>query len=581
MDNIHEQEIHRRLRTAVDHAAPDPWDRIAASCKAQKGTVIPMSEYKKPRRRWAPMAVAAALAVVCCVFGVTSWRSANAVASVVSLDVNPSIQLQVSKSEKVLSADALNQDAEVILEGMDLKGTQLKVAVNAIVGSLLQNGYLDRLSSAILISVEDDDSLRAARLESDLTAEVGTALQNASAGAAVLSQIFATDAALESQAQSSSISVGKAAMIRDIQALNGALDFDALSVLSVEELKQLREIGAPAIPIGKDAAATAAAAYAGLSSYDFADVDPELDEYPAHYEVELITAQGEFDYDVDAWTGEILKGPASVAGGTGGTSSSGTTGGISADKARSIALTDAGISESDALGLRVKQDWDDGVALYEVEFRSGGAEYEYDIRLSDGAILKSKRDADNNYTYFAASSGSGALIGEAAAKTAALQHAGVSESQTSYLSCQLEYDDGRLECYEVEFRSGSTEYEYEIGPYDGAIWKAERETHGSAAAAGASAAISGNTAGGSSSAGTASGNTSSSVSSFISAEAAKAAALSHAGVSTAQVREMECKLDEDDGIDVYEIEFKSAQMEYEYEIDAYTGAILKAEQDWD
>ena len=257
------------------------------------------------------------------------------------------------------------------------------------------------------------------------------------------------------------------------------------------------------------------------------------------------------------------------------------TGGISADKARSIALTDAGISESDALGLRVKQDWDDGVALYEVEFRSGGAEYEYDIRLSDGAILKSERDADNNYTYFAASSGSGALIGEAAAKTAALQHAGVSESQTSYLSCQLEYDDGRLECYEVEFRSGSTEYEYEIGPYDGAIWKAERETHGSAAAAGASAAISGNTAGGNSSAGTASGNTSSSVSSFISAEAAKAAALSHAGVSTAQVREMECKLDEDDGIDVYEIEFKSAQMEYEYEIDAYTGAILKAEQDWD
>lgn len=581
MDNISEQEIHQRLRTAVDHAAPDPWDRIAASCKAQKGTVIPMSEHKKPRRRWAPMAVAAALAVVCCVFGVTSWRSANAVASVVSLDVNPSIQLQVSKSEKVLSADALNQDAEVILEGMDLKGTQLKVAVNAIVGSLLQNGYLDRLSSAILISVEDDDSLRAARLESDLTAEVGTALQNASAGAAVLSQIFATDAALESQAQSSSISVGKAAMIRDIQALNGALDFDALSVLSVEELKQLREIGAPAIPIGKDAAAAAAAAYAGLSSYDFADVDPELDEYPAHYEVELITAQGEFDYDVDAWTGEILKGPASVAGGTGGTSSSGTTGGISADKARSIALTDAGISESDALGLRVKQDWDDGVALYEVEFRSGGAEYEYDIRLSDGAILKSERDADNNYTYFAASSGSGALIGEAAAKTAALQHAGVSESQTSYLSCQLEYDDGRLECYEVEFRSGSTEYEYEIGPYDGAIWKAERETHGSAAAAGASAAISGNTAGGSSSAGTASGNTSSSVSSFISAEAAKAAALSHAGVSTAQVREMECKLDEDDGIDVYEIEFKSAQMEYEYEIDAYTGAILKAEQDWD
>ena len=590
--DIREQEIEQRLRTAMDHAVPDPWDRILASCQAQKGTVIPMTEQKQPRRRWAPLAVAAALAVVCCAFGLTSWRGANAVASVVSLDVNPSIQLKVNQNEKVLSADALNQDAEVILDGMDLKGTQLKVAVNAIVGSLLQNGYLDRLSSAILISVEDDDALRAARLESDLTAEVGTALQNASAGAAILSQTLTTDTDLNTLAKNSGISVGKAAMIRDIQALNSQLDFDALAALSVEELKQLRETGAPAMPIGKDAAAAAAAAYAGLTSYDYADVDPELDENPAHYEVELYTAGGEFDYDVDAWTGEVLKGIADVSGaGTAGSGTSsggtsgGTSGGISADKAKSIALSDAGVSEADALGLRVKQDWDDGVALYEVEFRAGGAEYEYDIRLSDGAILQSERDEDNNYTYFASASGSGALVGEAAAQSAALAHAGVKEQDTSYLSCHLEYDDGRLECYEVEFRAGNTQYEYEIGPYDGAIWKAERETHASAAAAGStssgtSTGTSSGTSSGGASAGTSSGSTSGGTS-FLGAEAAKSAALSHAGVSASQVREMECQLDEDDGITVYEIEFKAGQMEYEYEINARTGAVLKAEQDQD
>ena len=470
MDDNRQQELRRRLRTAMDHAAPDPWDRILASCETQKGIVIPMEQPPKTRRRWAPLAAAAALAVVCCVFGLTSWRDANAVASVVSLDVNPSIQLQVSKNEKVLAADALNQDAEVILEGMDLRGTQLKVAVNAIVGSLLQNGYLDSLSSAILISVEDDDALRAARLESDLTAEVGAALQNASAGAAILSQTLASDSALNSMAQSGSISVGKAALIRDIQALNGSLDFDALSALSVEELQQLRETGAPAMPIGKDAAA-----YAGLTAYDFADVDPELDEYPAHYEVELITALGEFGYDVDAWTGEILKGAANVSDGTpAGGSSGSTSGGISADEAKSIALSDAGISSSDALGLRVKQDWDDGTALYEVEFRAGGAEYEYDIRLSDGAILKSERDMDNNYTYFAAASGSGALIGEAAAKSAALSHAGVSAAQVREMECELDQDDG-IDVYEIEFKAGQMEYEYEINARTGAVLKAEQD----------------------------------------------------------------------------------------------------------
>lgn len=572
--DIREQELEQRLRTAMDHAAPDALDRILASCEAQKGIVIPMEQARKPRRRrWASLAVAAALAVVCCVFGLTSWRGANAVASVVSLDVNPSIQLQVSKNEKVLSAEALNEDARVILDGMDLKGTQLKVAVNAIVGSLLQNGYLDRLSSAILISVEDDDAQRAARLESDLTAEVGTALENASAGAAILSQILSMDTGLESQAQSSSISVGKAAMIRDIQALNSQLDFGALSALSVEELKQLRETGAPDMPIGTSAAAAAAMKYAGVSSSAVTyDVDPELDEYPAHYEVELYTASGEFDYDVDAWTGEILKGPANVSSITGTTTPSGTTGGISADKAKSIALADAGVSESNALGLRVKQDWDDGMTIYEVEFRYNGAEYEYDIRSADGAILKSERDDDNDYYYTTAPSASGSLVGEAAAQSAALTHAGVKESDTSYLSCHLEYDDGRVECYEVEFQAGSTQYEYEIGPYDGAIWKAERETR-------AAVTASGTTTGTSS--GTNTGGTASGSSSVISAEAAKSAALAHAGVSASNVYEFKCELDRDDGVTLYEVEFKSGGMEYEYEIDAYTGAVLKAEQDRD
>ena len=38
------------------------------------------------------------------------------------------------------------------------------------------------------------------------------------------------------------------------------------------------------------------------------DVDPELDEVPPHYEVEIKTSWGEFDYIVDAFTGEVLRG---------------------------------------------------------------------------------------------------------------------------------------------------------------------------------------------------------------------------------------------------------------------------------
>lgn len=49
-----ERELEQRLRTAVEHAAPDPLDRILAACGPQAGTVLPFEAPKK-KRRWAPL----------------------------------------------------------------------------------------------------------------------------------------------------------------------------------------------------------------------------------------------------------------------------------------------------------------------------------------------------------------------------------------------------------------------------------------------------------------------------------------------------------------------------------------------
>ena len=404
------EKMEQRLAAALEKTAPDDVSGVLSRCEARKGTVINMETKKTTKRRWTSL-IAACLAVML-LGGGLFYQRANAVASVVSLDVNPSIELKVNRSEKVLVCTPLNEDAKAILadmsNGADLKGAKLDVAVNAIVGSLVRNGYLNSISSAIMISVEDRDTTRAEKLQRELTSAVDGVLQTSEAKAAVLTQTLTQDAAREQQARENSISTGKAALVNCVLAINPSLKFDALAKLSVEELKDLAEAGAPAMPIGKDAAACAAEQYAGTTALDSvtAEVDSELDESPAHYEVELHTAWGEFEYLVDAYTGKVLSGQknlltaASTPNETTKPSDqkpdpSGTAQDIGHAKAKSIALNHAGVSENEAYDMEIELDDEDGTLVYEVEFKSGGMEYSYEINATSGAILKHEAEIDD------------------------------------------------------------------------------------------------------------------------------------------------------------------------------------------
>ena len=401
------EKMEQRLAAALEKTAPDDVNGVLSRCEERKGTVIPMTTKKTANRKWTSL-IAACLAVMLLGGGGVFYQRANAVVSVVSLDVNPSIELKVNRSEKVLVCTPLNEDAKAILadmsNGADLKGAKLDVAVNAIVGSLVRNGYLDSISSAIMISVEDKDTARAEKLQRELTSTVDGVLQTSESRASVLTQTLTQDAGLTQQARENSISTGKAALVNRVLALNATLKFDALAKLSVEELKDLAEAGAPAMPIGMDAARTAAEEYAGTTAVDSvtAEVDPELDESPAHYEVELQTAWGEFEYLVDAYTGKVLSGQkdllatAPVGDETAKSSApSGTVQGIGYAKAKSIALNHAGLSENQAYDMEIELDDEDGTLVYEVEFKSGNMEYDYEIDAATGAIFKHEAELDD------------------------------------------------------------------------------------------------------------------------------------------------------------------------------------------
>lgn len=602
-----DRELEQRLHTALDHAAPNDVNGVLSRCESGKGTVIQMTntnENKKTNaKKWAPMAVAACLALLLVGGGAGYYyQSVNGVASIVSLDVNPSMELKVNKNEKVLSATPMNDDAKEILDGMNLKGTQADVAMNAIIGSLLQHGYVDELANSILITVEDDDQARGEKLQQALTQQADAALASAQVNGAILSQVMAHSDELSQKAQEYGISAGKAALIQAVvEGSNNTKTFEDLVGLSINELNLLytAQLSLPANDddlgiiggadgptaiyttdstilasgsasqnayIGAEAAKTAALKHAGFSASQvtFLDAEYDYDDGRMIYEVEFHVNGTEYDYDIDALTGAVVKYQSEKNGtNTSGSSSSSadTSAYIGESAAKTAALNHAGVKESSTKYCNAWLEWDDGrPECYEVEFMVNNTRYEYKIALTSATVLESEQETySNSSTSTGTSSGSSSAdIGESAAKAAALKHAGLSESQVTGMKVQRDRDDGRLE-YEIEFWSGSTEYDYTINAADGTVLGADKETHASSNSG--------------------SSNTSSSSSGDIGSAKAKSIALSHAGVSESQTTEMKVQQDRDDGRLEYEVEFKSGGKEYEYTIDAASGTILDYEID--
>ncbi len=507
-DSMTEQELNNKIKGAFSRATPDVLDAVRSQCETQKGTVIPMMQPKKKKnfaRRFG--AIAAALALVIALgAGIGTWQTGKAVASTVSLDVNPSIQIKVNKNEKVLDVVPLNDDGKIVIGDMDFDRSDLDVTINALIGSMLRNGYINELANSILISVDDSNAERGKALEARLAGEVDALLQTGSFHGAVLSQTITTDNELQTLAQQYSITPGKAQLIQRIVAQDTRYTFEALAPLSINELNLISESGSLHLD---DVAATGEAsdkAYIGVEAAKQAAKHYFVDQLPViavepYWEWELDFEHGrmvyelefsyssnlEFECTVDALTGEVLSGhcehndredhhddhhdrnddtPATTAPTPipSAEPAPSVSTYISADEAKAAALTHAGVNAAAAYGWECELDHDDGRTVYEIEFKAGGYEYHYDISAADGSVIKFEREKDDDRQEPTPSTAPvvnptpapsiSTYISADEAKAAALAHAGVNAADAYGWECELDHDDGRT-VYEIEFKSKS------------------------------------------------------------------------------------------------------------------------------
>lgn len=241
---------------------------------------------------------------------------------------------------------------------------------------------------------------------------------------------------------------------------------------------------------------------------------------------------------------------------------------IGMGKGADIALSDAGLKENQVNDLTAKYRTENGLSFYTVTFTSGSYTYEYRLNAVDGSILQADRNAVTQEAETGTTTGSQTTttkkITKAKAKSIALKHAGVSASKATFVKAKLDYEDGRR-VYEIEFYSGNTEYDYEILASNGKIISYDKDIENYKIPR---------------------KNTSSST--YIGKAKAKSIALKDAGVSASSATFTKTKLDYEDGIRVYEIEFYTNSAEYEYEINAKTGKIrdmdvehFDCDDDWD
>lgn len=239
---------------------------------------------------------------------------------------------------------------------------------------------------------------------------------------------------------------------------------------------------------------------------------------------------------------------------------------IGLEAAKAVALEDAGLSASQVSFTTTGLDRQGDTEYYAIDFTSGDSSYEYDIdaisgrviecRVSQGTVAAAQPQASAQPQTTAAPGNSqtgiqssGELIGEQAARDAALEHAGLSDSQVTFLKTKLDREDGR-QVYEVEFYTQDyKEYDYEIDALTGEIrsYDYDVETYFQ---------TSGNSGTGTE----------------LTAEEAKALALAQVpGAAESDI--IEFKTDRDDGRIEYEGEILYSGMKYEFEIDGYSGAI--------
>ena len=359
--------MEKELQEAVQNLIPnDLFTRITAELDSkEEGAKMEKVLVRRIERKSTSLGfktvmqlAAACVALILLVGGIFYYRGNLMVDSLVDLDVNPGIELLTNQKNRVLEAYATNGDGDKVLSGMDLHNVDLhnvdlQVALNAIVGSMVQQGYMTKDTKGVLVTVQNKDQKKAETLRKLVVKEMEIALSTEDMNAAVFHQVISIQNNNASAfARKNNISLGKAVFVLNLANKARSLDAKELAKMKISEIAKL-------------------VADKNIDIRDIIEYDSDDSLWENIADAIEDINEGDDDYIV-------------------ATTQQG--GRISADKAKAIAFGHAGVSAGQVRDLSVEYD-DDGV--YEIDFKVGNMEYDYEIGAVDGSIRKADVEQDD------------------------------------------------------------------------------------------------------------------------------------------------------------------------------------------
>lgn len=225
---------------------------------------------------------------------------------------------------------------------------------------------------------------------------------------------------------------------------------------------------------------------------------------------------------------------------------------IGIEKAEKIVLLDANKSNKEVVFTEREYDYDDDRAIYEFEFKVDGVKYEYDVDAVTGIIIKKNID---NQGFKANNYNNKNIISMQKAEEIALKDAQVNKDRVVFDDKELDKDDKKA-VYEFEFKADGVEYDYKIDAVTGNIIKKEIDMKNIL-------------------------KEHQKKSKYLTIKEVEEIAIKDIKANRDRIILTDVDFDYDDNKAIYELEFKVDSVEYEYDIDAVTGKILKKKIDDD